>query len=75
MPLTAPKTSVRNLTPTSTGDVSPASGVPGVTELPQSEHGQLTATWLPAPGTWVLPLSSVARTLMVAVGAPCTSHE
>src|SRR5215213_10986882 len=75
MPVIVPKVSALNLTPTSTGDVSPASATAGVIVLPHSEHGQLTETGVPAPGVWVLPLSSVARTLMLAVGAPWTSHE
>src|SRR5215208_4962180 len=74
MPETLPKTSERNFTPTSTGDVSPASGTDGVTVLPQIEQGQETATEAPAPGVWVFPLSSVARVLIMVVGWPCAVH-
>ncbi len=70
-----PNVSVLNFTPTSTGDVSPASGVAGVIVLPHSEQGQVTVTGTPAPATCVFPLSSVARTLIVVLGAPWTSHE
>jgi hypothetical protein len=53
---------------------SPESGSGGV--MPdQIEQGQPTSTVTPLPGEPTLPLSSVARTLMFAVGLPCTAHE
>jgi hypothetical protein len=74
MPLTVPKTSDLNLTPTSTELASPESAEAGVVP-DHSEHEQPTLTVVPVPGVPTLPLSSVARTLMVAVGLPCTVHE
>src|SRR4051794_36494733 len=73
MPLTVPKTSDLNLTPTSIGVGSPESGSAGVTP-DQSEHGQPTLRVTPLPGVPTLPLSSVARTLMFAVGLPWTAQ-
>ena len=74
MPLTWPNESDLNLTPTSMPELSPASGVDGVTLVPHSEHGQSTLTVVPAPGAAMLPLSSVARTLIVVEGEPWAIH-
>src|SRR4051794_39231224 len=42
--------------------------------LPHSEHGQVIATVLVAVGASVLPLSSVARAMIVALGLPCATQ-
>jgi hypothetical protein len=64
-----------NFRPTSTGVGSPESPSGGVTLVPQSEQGHVTVTTRPAPGVWMLPLSSAARVLIVEVGEPWTVHE
>src|ERR671930_1574400 len=74
MPEIEPKLSALNFTPTSTGEASPASGVPGVTLVPHSEHGQVTLTVTPGPGVCRLPLSSTARHLIVVDGLPWATH-
>src|SRR6516165_5761020 len=66
-----PYTSEVNFTPTSTGEVAPSSAVVGVKPLPQMEQGQLMLTFSALEGVSVLPLSSVARDSMVALGLPC----
>src|SRR3954468_18182065 len=62
--------------PTSTALGSPESMSPkaGVTLLPHSEHGQVIATVLEAVGLSVLPLSSLARAMIVALGLPWATH-
>ena len=60
-----------NLTPTSTAVALPESLVPGVAPVPQIEQVQPTLTVDPADGVSMLPLSSTARDLMVALGLPC----
>ena len=74
MPLTWPNASDLNLTPTSMPELSPASAVAGVTLVPHNEQGQSTLTVVPAPGVAMLPLSSVARTLIAVVGEPWAIH-
>src|SRR4051794_34086728 len=74
MPLTVPKTSDLNLTPTSTELASPESADAGVVP-DHSEHGQPTLTVVPLPGVPTFALSSVARALMFAVGLPWAVHE
>ena len=75
MPETVPYASERNFTPTST-HVSPssASTVSGTMFEPHSEHGQVTATDTPAVAAPTLPLSSVARALIVEDGLPWAFH-
>ena len=64
-----PSTSLRNLTPSSTGDGSITLAVPGTIEdLNNDGHGQslaATVTLMPAPAASMLPLSSIARLLIV----------
>src|SRR4051812_47945658 len=74
MPVTRPKASDLNLTPTSTPLVSPASTCAGVTE-PHSEQLQATFTRTPLDGVSTLPLSSVARTRITVDGLPWANHE
>ena len=80
MPLTCPKVSDVNFTPTVTALPSPESftefgsygtAVAGVTEVPHSEHGQPTLTEIPSDGVSRLPLSSTARDSIVVDRYPC----
>jgi hypothetical protein len=73
-PETVPNRSLVNLTPTSIAPGSPLSAFAGVVAVPQIEHGHVTGTVTPAPGTCRLPLSSTARHLIVAAGLPCAIH-
>src|SRR3954447_3316614 len=70
MPVICPKLSDRNLTPSSTGGVSPESAVAGASE-PKSEHPHPTLTTTLLEGVSMLPLSSVARAVMIVDGFPC----
>ncbi len=64
------------MTPTSIGVGSPESAWSGSGAMfgPQSEHGQLTPTDTPAVAAPRLPLSSVARALIVELGLPWAFH-
>ena len=70
-----PYTSEVNFTPTSTGELLPESVTVGVKPEPQMEQGQLMSTFSASEGVSVLPLSSVARDSMVAVGLPCAPGQ
>src|SRR5262249_56374395 len=59
--------------PISTEAASPESSWPGVTLLPQTEHGHATLTVTELTGL-MLPLSSTTRDSTVAVGLPCTTQ-
>ena len=43
----------------------------GVTEVPNSEHGQPTLTEIPCDGVSMFPLSSTARDSIVVDWYPC----
>src|SRR5712664_637339 len=75
MPLSVPKLSLVNLTPTSMALPSPESADLGVTFGPQMEHGHATLTDTPAAGVSRLPLSSTARDLIGVDGTPWATHE
>src|SRR5690348_3368561 len=76
MPVIVPGVSVVNLTPTSVLEASESAGVPGVTELFQTLHGQVrgVTVTLADAGVPMFPLSSVARALIVAVPAAAGVH-
>src|SRR5689334_19709965 len=71
MPVIVPGVSTVNLTPTSVLEGSESAGVPGVTELFQTLHGQArgATVTLADAGVPTFPLSSVARAWIVAVPA------
>ena len=52
-----------------------AAGVAGAADCPNSPQGHETSTVRPEPGVSMLPLSSVARVLIVTGPAPVASHE
>src|SRR4051794_6024979 len=71
MPVMDPAVSTVNLTPTSVLVVSGSDGLPGVTELLHTLHGQLRGETVTATdaGVPMFPLSSVARARTVALPA------
>src|SRR5262245_46302939 len=70
MPVMKPAASLLNLTPSSSGVASPKSGIGGtVAAFQRLVHGQSPGsitTVTPAPAASRLPLSSIARVLIVA---------
>src|SRR5690349_9432694 len=74
MPVTVPSRSDLNLTPSSTPLGSPWSTVHGTVPLSQRLHGQPMSTFTLGGVASRLPLSSTARAMTVAVGAPCARH-
>ncbi len=66
----APSTSALNLTPTSTGLVSCSSTLSGVTLGPAIMHGHPTLTLTLGADDSTLPVSSVARAMIVERGEP-----
>jgi hypothetical protein len=63
-----------NFIPTVTALLSPESGAPPGVPDPHSEHGHETLTLTPAEGVSMLPLSSVARDMIVVEGLPCATQ-
>src|SRR3712207_5517673 len=74
MPVMVPLRSDLKRTPTSSGVLSPESTRHGVTALPIMPHGQAMSTETLAGLDSRLPVSSTARAITVARGAPWTTQ-